>query len=94
MLTSSRKVDECKPLVDGEVNVGSFSAALGKSRLAFYCLPDVGDQVYDVSVVIDSVVVGPLQVTDVNVTGAGILLESGATTFTVGRCRLTASKPC
>jgi len=62
VLTPSRKVDEYKPLVDGEVSVGSFSAALGKSRLAFYCLPKVGDQLYDVSVVIGSVVVGPLQV--------------------------------
>ena len=68
--------------VDGEVNVGSFTAALGKSRLTFYCVPAVGDQVYDVSVVLDSVAVGPLEVTDVNVTGSGILLESGASTFT------------
>jgi len=68
--------------VDGEVNVGSFSAALGNSRLTFYCLPKVGDRVYDVSVVIDSVAVGPLAVTDVSVAGAGILLDSGASAFT------------
>ena len=70
--------------IKGAVNVGSFAVSLGNSAATFFCLPIVGDILFDIDVAVDLVKLDTLVITDVKVTGVGIVKEGGGTDFMAG----------
>ena len=68
--------------IKGAVNVGSFAVSLGNSDATFFCLPKVGDILFDIAVAVDLVKLDKMEILDVKVAGVGIIKEGGGTDFT------------